>query len=432
MGRSPTGAVDQPQIRQAPRVALGVLLVACLLFISLPGQAAVGQMSERTYKQLSRAYELMEDGRYDEALARLDKVRHWAKRKPYEHARLLQGYGYLYTRQERYREAIDVLTQCLALQAFPESETKQLFYLLAQLQMAEADYPAAVASLEQWFMRESHPAPGALAFAGSAYGHAKRYEEAATHLRKALASAENPEENWYRQLLAVYYESQQYRAAASLLQEMLVRFPENSEYWLQLSSVYRVLGNDAQSLAVMELGYQRGMLARETELLNLARYYLYRQLPYRAGQVIERGLQKGAVRPTKENWRLLIDAWTQARELDLALAAIERALETTKDANLYLRRAQILAERENWPEVVATLKTALTTEGLTSPGQAHFLQGVAHFHLQQPHEALSCFQRAEAFDGAKRQAEPWLEYLATALKTAANDDPSRDFSPLVR
>jgi tetratricopeptide (TPR) repeat protein len=417
-------------MRMAMTRALGSLLVAFLLLEPSSTAAAAGQMGERTYRQLSRAYELMEDGRYDEAHARLDKVRRWATRKPGEHARLLQSYGYLYTHQDQYREAIDSLTECLALQALPESETKQLLYLLAQLQMAVADYPAVIVSLEQWFVLEKHPTPSAFALAGSAYGHARRYDEAVTHLTKALALVEDPEETWYRQLLAVYFESQQYRPAASLLQEMITRFPGNAEYWLQLSSVYRALENDAQSIAVMELAYQQGLLTREADLLTLARYYLYRELPYRAGQLLERALQQGAVRPTNKNWGLLIDAWTRARESELALAAIERALDTTKDVNLYLRHAQVLAEKEDWQQVVVSLEAALATEGLAFPGQAHFLQGIAHYHLQEPNKAMSCFERAKAYDGSKSQAEQWIEYLTATLRVAVNADLSRDFSPL--
>lgn len=418
-------------MRMAMTRALGALLVALLLLEPSSTAAAARQLSERTYKQLSRAHELMEHGRYDEALARLDKVRRWATRKPYEHARLLQSYGYLYTHQDQYREAIDSLTQCLALQVLPESETKPLLYLLAQLQMAVADYPAAIASLEQWFVLEKHPTPGAFALAGSAYGHARRYDEAVAHLTKALAFGENPDENWYRQLLAVYYESQQYREAASLLQEMVTRFPGSAEYWLQLSSVYRALENDAQSLAVMELAYQQGLLTREADLLTLARYYLYRELPYRAGQLLERALQQGAVRPTNRNWGLLIDAWIRARESELALAAIEYALDTTKDVNLYLRRARVLAEKEDWPQVAVSLEAALATEGLAFPGQAHFLQGIAYYHLQESNKAMSCFERAKAYDGLKSQAEEWIEYLTATLRVAAHEEPSRDFSPSI-
>jgi tetratricopeptide (TPR) repeat protein len=182
----------------------------------------------------------------------------------------------------------------------------------------------------------------------------------------------------------------------------------------------------------MELAYQRGLLTREAELLTLARYLLYRQLPYRAGELLERGLRQGVVRPVNQNWRLLIDAWTRAREPNLALAAIERALDTTKDVNLYLRRAQLLAEKEEWSQVVATLEAALGTGGLAFPGQAHFLQGIAHYQLQNPHKAVSCFQRAKAYEDSKSQAEQWIEHLTGTLEVASNEDSSRGFSPLFR
>ena len=79
--------------------------------------AASHSVSERTYRQLSRVHELMQRQRYAEALAGLDRMRSRVKRKPYENALVLQTYGYIYARQDQYRQAIDALEACLALKA---------------------------------------------------------------------------------------------------------------------------------------------------------------------------------------------------------------------------------------------------------------------------------------------------------------------------
>ena len=391
--------------------------------VQAAGQATY-RLSERTYRQLSSVHELMQQQRYDDALAGLDRMRPRVEHKPHEHALLLQTYGHLFANTEQYQRAVAALAGSLALNALPQPATERTLYALAQLQMAVDDYAAALVSLERWFQLAEDPPPGAHALAGTAYAQARRYPEAVTQLRKAIDLDSKPQENWYRQLLAVYYQSGQYRPAVTLLEQMIRRFPQHGDYWLQLSSVYRELGEDAQAMAVMELAYVQGLLDGESELVNLASYYLYMGLPHKAGQLIDKALEEGSVTPDIDNWQLLIEAWLQAREFDRALAASERALESTQHADLHLKRARLLADKEQWPDVIAAVELAFASAGLSSPGKAHLLQGIAHYHLAQPARAQSSFERAREFADSADQARQWI----SATRTPAADHYASAYS----
>jgi tetratricopeptide (TPR) repeat protein len=410
-------------------MVLVALLVGMQPLAALSAGASSRQVSERTYKQLSRIHTSMERERYQEALAGLDRLRPRVEHKPHEHALLLQTYGYLHARQAQYPQAIAVLQQCLELAALPEDASQQTLYLLAQLQLATADYQAAAASLERWFRQEQQPAPAAHALAGTAYAYTKRYPAAVKHLRKAIALAPDPDRNWYRQLLAVYYESGQFQAAAKLLEQLITQSAGDKDYWLQLSGVYRELGNNEQSLAVMELAYLRGLLTEEAELVNLGRYYLYMGMPYKAGQLLEQALREGSIDPDIENWRLLNDAWVHAREPERALAATERALKVTRDANLYLVRAQLLADREQWTAARREAEAALKTGGLAVPGKAHLLQGIAHYRLQQLQRAQTSFELAGDFEDTRQQAGRWLQHVEAARSNATDAPETAHLSP---
>ncbi|MEN8801034.1 MAG: tetratricopeptide repeat protein [Thiogranum sp.] len=391
----------------------GILLLAVFLSAALlvevraAGQAAY-RLSERTYRQLSSVHELMQQQRYDEALAGLDRMRPRLEHKAHEHALLLQTYGHLFADTAQYQRAVDALAGSLALNVLPQPATERTLYALAQLQMAVNEPAAALVSLDRWFQLAEDPPPAAHALAGAAYAQVRRYPEAATQLRKAIDLDGKPQESWYRQLLAVYYQSGQYRTAVTLLEEMISRFPQQGDYWLQLSGVYRELGDDAQAMAVMELAYFQGLVAGESELVNLASFYLYMGLPHKAAQLLDKALEEGSVRPSADNWQLVIDAWMQARETDRALAASERALESVQHADLHLKRARLLADKERWPDVIAAIEQAFAGTGLTSPGKAHLLQGIAHYNLDQPARAQSSFGRARSFADSADQARQWL------------------------
>ncbi len=394
------------------------LLLFCFLLAGL-ASAAGGVVSEEFYQQLARVHELMGDQRYEQALKRLQKIRPSNKR-PYEQALVQQTFGYLYASKEQYPQAVNAYVQSLAFKALPQSATQNTLYTLAQLQISVADYPAAIDSLEQWFKLEKRPTPQAHALAGTAYAQAKRYAPAIEHLRKAIASAGDTAETWYRQLLVVYYDTTDYQAAARLLEGMTRRYPERKAYWLQLSSVYRTLKNDAKSLAVLELANQQGLLTDELELVELAGYYLYMDMPYKAGNLLEEALENGKVSPTGKHWQLLSNAWLQAKEMQRAKKALEQASELTQDAEVYLRLAQLATQMDDWSTVLQAIKKSFRVGGLKHPGKAYILEGTAHYHRHDYHAARTSFERAVDDGSVRDQARNWLEYLASEVALIEN------------
>ncbi len=388
-----------------------ILLLLCFLLTG-HATAAGGAVSERIYKQLTRVHELMDEERYGQALERLKGMRP-SKKRSYEQALVGQTFGYLYAAQEQYPQAIEAFAQSLALKALPESATRNTLYALAQLQVTEADYTAAIGSLEQWFKLEKTPPPQAHALAGMTYAQAKQYPQAIDHLQKAIASTGDRVETWYRQLLAVYSDAGDYQAAARLLAEMTKRFPERKTYWLQLSSVYRTLKNDAKSLAVLELAYQRGLLTDEQELVELIHYYLYMDMPHKAGKLLEQALQDGVVSSTGKHWRLLSDAWLRAKEMQRAIKALKRASELAQDAGLYLRLAQLASQIDGWSEALHAVDAALRIGGLEQPGNARILKGMAHYQRQEYSAAKASFEQAVDDEPVREQAQKWLDYLAS-------------------
>lgn len=397
------------------------LVLAVLLALTVVPSveaAANGTVTERTYKRLSRAHALMEAGRFDDALTHIEFIT-TSRVRPYEHALVLQTYGYLYAAMSQYAPAIDALHGSLATDALPLSASKNALYLLAQMQLAAGRYSDAVASVQRWLALEREPTPKANALAGAIYALAKSYDRAIEHLKRAIRAAEQPQENWFRQLVALRLETKQYRDAASILEEMVIRYPKRKAYWLQLAGVYQALKDDNRALAVMELAYRQELPFDQRELLNLINFLLYMEIPYKAGTLLEAALEKGTVHATVENWQLLSNTWLGAREFDLALAALARALEIAPDAEILMHRAQIAAELNYWPIVLQSIDRALELGGVSRPGTAYLLKGVAHFNLDHPHEASQAFQQAKSYEQSRDRAAQWLTHIARERRTVA-------------
>ncbi len=386
---------------------LGLLV---LLGVTLAGSAA-DKLSERTYRQLAAVHELMDSQRYEEALERLHALSSSVSRKRYERAVVLQTVGYVHLAREQYTVAIEALKEALSIGALPEPVNLQILYLLAQMQLAESDYLAAAASIERWFHSARVSPADAHALAGIIYAYGKRHAEAVDQFEMAIAKADEPKESWFRHLLASHYETGQYDRAVRLLERMVAQFPDHQDYWLDLSNTYRASGKDQKGLAALETAHQLGLVSDETGVLNLARLYLYLQVPSKAARLLETGLAEGVVRATQENWCLLGDAWLLAKELESALNALERAALLSSNGQLHLRRARLLAEAQEWNGALQALQAALDAGELEAPGLAFLLAGVARHETGDASAALAAFQRAADFPETRRQASQWLERL---------------------
>jgi len=388
------------------------LLVSMILTAPVALGAASDKLSESTYQHLAEAHKLMEQGAYKDAMGRLDALQPALKGDAYEHAMVLQTYGYLYSAQGERTKAIAALNKSLELKALPPVVSQDVRYLLAQLQMTDADYRGAALNLEQWLSREKKPSPEAHALVGTAHAYLKQQASAEKHLEKALSSAGRHPEDWYRQLLALYFEAKRFDAAARLLQRMIAAFPQRKVYWQQLSGVYSKLNDDHAALAVLELARLQGVLSQERDLVNLAGHFQQQNAPLQAAELLETALRDGAVPSTREHWERLGNAWLQAKEVDRARQAFSQTVQLAADPELHLLRAQLAAQKEDWEAVLESASSALESGRIDRPGAAYLLAGVAHFYNGTPNAALHAFEQARTYEGTHQDAQHWIDFLA--------------------
>jgi tetratricopeptide (TPR) repeat protein len=211
-------------------------------------------------------------------------------------------------------------------------------------------------------------------------------------------------------LLALYLEKSRYAEAAPVLKQLVARFPKKT-YMLQLSAVYTELGEHKKALPVMELAYMEGLLSKDSEYMTLTQLYLYNDLPYKAGAVLEKGLANGTVEEDAEAWALLADCWLHARERARALEPLERAAAASADGNLYVRLGQVQVDEERWAAARKALASGLRKGKLKDPGNAQLLLGIANASEDRWEEAKQAFLRAQEYEKTKDAATMWLAHL---------------------
>lgn len=378
-------------------------------------------MSPATYNRISRAHDDIEEGNYQDALESLTDLADDVKERPYEHAVTLQTIGYVYIAQEDFETAVRYYQQALDLNALPAEPEKQVVYTLAQLYATLGQFQNSINMLTQWFKTAENPPADAYVMLANAYAALERFREAYPPIMQGIEKAENPKEDWYKLALGIQFELQKYPEAAQTLEVLVANWPEKEIYWRQLSGIYLQLQEDAKALATMALAYERGMVEKEEDILNLVRLYMLNSVPVEAGKVLGAAIERGAVEGTLKNYELLAQAWIQAREFEKGIAALGEAAKLSDSGDLFIRQAQLYVSNANWDGAAAAARRAIEKGGMDEKktGQAWLLLGTASAEKKDFDTAVDAFNKARGYEETRRSASQWLNFVQTEQQVSS-------------
>ena len=125
-------------------------------------------------------------------------------------------------------------------------------------------------------------------------------------------------------------------------------------------------------------------------------------------------LLNGSLESNEKNLRLLLGAWTAAREFDKAIGVINILAPMINDGDLYIQKAMLLNEKGDWEGIKVASSEALNTGNLEKPGDIYILKGMAQTELEEYDQAINSFEKSIELgtDGNKRNAEAWIEYVS--------------------
>jgi len=376
-------------------------------------------MSQAVYEKLTAIQEAVEAQNYTQANALLTELRGAKKLSDYERAQVWNLSGYMYYLQERYPEAISAYEQVLAQPDLPEALQLSTLKTMAQLQFTVEDYEKALTTIRRLMAVVPEPSADVFMLEGQALFQMNRYKEALKPIETAVAmyreQGQVPKENWLLLLRVIYFEMKDYDNMLAVVKELVQHYPKDS-YILTLAGVYSELGDTKKQLALTEVLYEKGLLNTNAHITNLANLYLLHGLPYKAAEVLDKGIQSKFVEVNDRNLRLLSQAWYQAREDERAIPPLRRAAEMSKDAELYIRLAQAHVNLEQWDEAAKAVNEGLRIGGLKRDDQANIMLGMALFNQKKLEAARTAFERARRDRRSARAAEQWMAYVDSEIK----------------
>jgi tetratricopeptide (TPR) repeat protein len=400
-----------------------LLFLIALLQFHQPVFSTEDTVSQAVARYLTRIHKYMEDEDWINAKRELEVTarRYFKNEDSYERALINQLYGQFYALQRDYKNAIPWFEKAIARGRLPFAADLQVSYSLAQCYFQTGRYKDVIATLENYrdkaSKRGQNMAPIQLMLLGIAYYQEQDTLNAYLNIAEANATATKLNEEWLQYEFALAVKLEKYDDAVRVGQFLIFVNPEKKSYWKQLSGVYYGSESEELSLAGLELAYENEVLDKEKDYIDLARYFMYKELPIKAVDVLNSGILIEKVKKTRKNYEYLADAYYLSKEKVQGIDALIKAESIESDANLSYKIARFAFENEDWSKSINYFKQAKDQGYDKYPGRLELLLGISYFEISQYQQALVYLNESLEIDQSTSAAEGWINYINDILGT---------------
>ena len=402
--------------------ALKSLFLVVLLF-PINNFAADDSISQWTYQYLKRIHNYMEMDRFEDAGRELESLanKYYKNERSYERALINQLYGQFYLIQGDFSSAIPWLEKAVKYGALNLPGEIQTRSNLAAAYFQAAQYNKVISTLlktqELGMKRGIDLSGGNFVMLGMAYYQINNLENAYKYISKGNDVSSELNEDWLQYEFGLAIKLEKFDAAIEVGQFLIFVNPDKNIYWKQLSGVYYGGNNEDESLAGLELAFEKGVMKKEIDYLNLTKYFLYKDLPTKAIKVLNHGFNNETIKVNKKNLDLLADSYFLSKDREKGINALIKSLEIETDPKTSYRIARFAFESENWNMAIEYFNKAKSEKWNEVPGRIDLLKGIAYYEIDQFSNALKHLNYAIEFEESKGAAEGWIQYINQSIGT---------------
>ncbi|WP_297533571.1 hypothetical protein [Thalassolituus sp.] len=391
-----------------------ILFAVCLFCLGLTVQAST--LSERQYRLLEKAQELVAEESYQEALAETqDAVDDWDSGLGL--VLILQLRGQVYQLLDQTGDTLKSYERALSLEVLEGTRRSALAAAIAQLYLIDSQPEKArevlVPALEAPAGEGLNHAAQAYVIVAISYQTQERWRDSLPWLVQAESYATSIPENWLAMRAAAEFQISDFAAAEVTMKRLVERAPDKKNYWVQLAAAQQFQEKQAQQLATLEIAHQRGLIAGSSEELLMIQLQGAQDMPARAARNLEQRISElssveGSSEEDLDDERRLLSAY-QRQARDLALAAETMVSNDSSSVNEAIQLAMMDGNCDLVQELSRSHVRKL--EGLT-------MISVAQCSLNDSDTASAreWFQRASEKSDSAVIASQWLTYLSDLQK----------------
>lgn len=408
-------------------------------------------ISPSTYRSIQRMQQLMSKKKYNQAIKVGKTVLPRATRDSnYAQAIVEELIANSYMAQKEYDPAKPYLQKIIKLDALQSDQQTSVIQQLANIYLMQNDYTSAIHLYEQVLSSynkkgsgnnngKSQPGPDLYYDLGMAYSYRAEarskksnskdkpdYQKALNYIKKGVkmknalhekdpAKNDAADKDWYQSWFVMAYRLNDYKQSREVAKTMVSRWPTDADLWNYYANSALMLHDDGQATAIYGIMYRRNMLSGQDDYLQYANLLLEQKAPYKAAEVIAKGLDKGVIKKTKDNYDTLASAWIAAREWDKALDTLGKEAKLASSGSVYLRQAEIYLNRTDYGNAHKAAQQAIQKGNLKKDtGKAWMALGQASYHMKNYDSAIKAFHSAEKYKSVAQDAENWIKYVKSA------------------
>lgn len=400
------------------------LIAVCAMFaVSVPAEAQRQKkdeekvegraLSAKVGEGILAAQEFLqaEPPQFSSAMAELNKVLARDGLSPYEKAVSYQMRGQAKYGLLNVRGTINDWQAAINTGALIQAEIDGLLPNIGQLWISEEQYVKGATILENWLNNGGKANERIHMMVASAWAQADRLRKALPHAQAGFRMA-NPKQKKHFDILNFLYNSlKMYGKQAALLEQQVSIWPDDKQTWRSIASLKAQANKSREAFEINKIMYLNGMLTTETELVALAQYYSYYEVPYRGARILEREMNAGRVSKSQKNLEKLSNMWRQAREYDKAIPVLTMAAEASPSGRLFEQLGEAYFAEARHAEAETAFRKALAKGGLKKPGNVYVLIANSLFERDLPRKALVEFEKGKNFSHSRKAATGWIQFI---------------------
>lgn len=287
---------------------------------------------------------------------------------------------------------------------------------LARFYGATEQYALSIAQYEIWAEKAFVISPDERLTMGSLYYQLDRKEDALRMIELGIADMEAkgliPKERMWALQRVIYYEKDDLKKVTSILKKLVTHYPKWM-YWKNLGGMYGSQEQDMNQLVSYEIVYLNDELTTESEVMSMAYMYLGADVPYRAANIIDKGMRDNIVDKNAKYLDLLGTAWLQAKHLPEALKAFESASKLADSGEIQYRIASIYLDLGEDKKAYKASVKAANKGGIKNPAANYSKMGSALINLHCYKDAVKAFNKSVKASKTKREKRfprQWIKF----------------------
>ena len=400
------------------------IILSISLFFSFSNDLIADDCSISKYisDYLVRINKYTAEENYEKAKKELDilSFRYFKSEQSYERMLINQLLGNYYGHTEQFDKAIEYYEGALRYRKLCLVSNLQVRGNLAQAYFLTKQYSDVIRVLLKYEelaeKRGQEFSPFNHILVGLSYYYTENYPVAYEYITEANDMALKYNEDWLRYELSLAFKLNKLNEAIEVAQLLIFINPDKKEYWKQLSGLYFTQDQDNESLAGLEVAYDNNLLKKNNEYRDLARYFLYKNLPQKAVKVLNTGFETTYLEETKENYELMADSYFLTRDRENGIKFLQKSLKIDKDPKIAFKIARFAFEDENWDLSLEYFKTAKNFGWDEVKGRLDLLMGISLYELDRYQESIESFKKAQNYEKTKSSAEGWQKYVEEIVK----------------